>query len=311
MQLKELIDLLGIQEEDLYNMDETGIRIGILKRQAVYTQHGRDVLMPTSNNRELVSLVELIEVPRVDLQSVEVCRDNAGALEDLQDWSTPQLQQRLWEDYDIDDDLLSALDTTYKGALAMAQATQGLAKALQQTKAAEIARAERQRNLKSIKRLIVALKLSTIRRLGKLSARRHREGTTTQRTLGLRQYNISSLREIAQSSWRLINSRSIAERWRRSIIYDPTGAAWLGLAARQPYDPYTIYIATRDTTALKVRQQQERAQAEEAAMFDTQQTAEQDAESLEESSVGYSSPLSRFYNDDLLDEHYSDGARDL
>ncbi|EMD66782.1 hypothetical protein COCSADRAFT_158855 [Bipolaris sorokiniana ND90Pr] len=114
----------------------------------------------------------------------------------------------------------------------MAQATQGLAKALQQTKAAEIARAERR-------------------------------------------------------------------------------AAWLGLAARQPYDPYTIYIATRDTTALKVRQQQERAQAEEAAMFDTQQTAEQDAESLEESSVGYSSPLSRFYNDDLLDEHYSDGARDL
>ena len=46
-------------------------------------------------------------------------------------------------------------------------------------------------------------------------------------------------------------------------------------------------------------------------MFDTQQTAEQDAESSEESSVGYSSPLSRFYNDDLLDEHYSDGARDL
>ena len=234
----------------------------------------------------------------------------------------------------------------------MAQATQGLAKALQQTKAAEIARAERreravhrrrlneggplyakdarrmviereqdelieiqrklqERNLKSIKRLIAALKLSTIRRLGKLSARRHIEGTTIQRTLGLRQYDISSLRESAQSSWRLINSRSIAERWRRSIIYDPTGAAWLGLAARQPYDPYTIYIATRDTTALKVRQQQERAQAEEVAMFDTQQTAEQDAESSEESSVGYSSPLSRFYNDDLLDEHYSDGARDL
>ncbi|KAI1676027.1 hypothetical protein KJE20_14390 [Pyrenophora tritici-repentis] len=83
------------------------------------------------------------------------------------------------------------------------------------------------------------------------------------------------------------------------------------LAARQPYDPYTIYITTRDTTALKVRQQQERAQAEEVAMFDTQQTAEQDAESLEESSVGYSSPLSRFYNDDLLDEHHSNKARDL
>lgn len=41
-------------------MDETGIRIGISKRQAVYTQHGRDVLVPTSNNRELVSLVECI-----------------------------------------------------------------------------------------------------------------------------------------------------------------------------------------------------------------------------------------------------------
>ena len=299
----------------------------------------------------------------MDLQPAEVYRDNAGAPDDLQDWRTPrttrvlnnqltELQQRLWEDYDVDDDLLSALDTTYKGALAMAQATQGLTKALQQTKAAEIARAERreravhrrrlneggplyakdarrmviereqdelieiqrklqERNLKSIKRLIAALKLSTIRRLGKLSARRHIEGTTIQRTLGLRQYDISSLRESAQSSWRLINSRSIAERWRRSIIYDPTGAAWLGLAARQPYDPYTIYIATRDTTALKVRQQQERAQAEEVAMFDTQQTAEQDAESSEESSVGYSSPLSRFYNDDLLDEHHSNKARDL
>ena len=46
-------------------------------------------------------------------------------------------------------------------------------------------------------------------------------------------------------------------------------------------------------------------------MFDTQQTAEQDAESSEESSVGYSSPLSRFYNDDLLDEHHSNKARDL
>ncbi|EOA82664.1 uncharacterized protein SETTUDRAFT_83600, partial [Exserohilum turcica Et28A] len=313
----------------LYNMDETGIRIGISKRQAVYTQHGRDVLMPTSNNRELVSLVEcisasghsiapmiivkgksildywatdlpddyfinttssgystdltafhwiqhfekqtkartkglwrlllldghgshntrefleycelhrilavalpphtthllqpldvgcfqplkwhhgktldwaartgareitkddffatldeirhhtftyntirsgwrrtglapwapevvlaavrLMEVPRVDLQPAEVYKDNAGAPQDLQDWRTPrttrvlnnqltELQQRLWEDYNVDDDLLSALDTTYKGALAMAQATQGLAKALQQTKAAEIAR---------------------------------------------------------------------------------------------------------------------------------------------------------------------------
>ncbi|KAF5844087.1 hypothetical protein GGP41_001475 [Bipolaris sorokiniana] len=254
-QLKELVDLLGIQEEDLYNMDETGIRIGISKRQAVYTQHGRDVLVPTSNNRELVSLVEcisasglapwapevvlaavrLMEVPRVDLQPAEVYRDNAGAPDDLQDWRTPrttrvlnnqltELQQRLWEDYDVDDDLLSALDTTYKGALAMAQATQGLAKALQQTKAAEIARAERRE--------------------------------------------------------RAVHRRRLNE-----------GGPLYAKDAR--------------------RMQQERAQAEEVAMFDTQQTAEQDAESSEESSVGYSSPLSRFYNDDLLDEHHSNKARDL
>ncbi|EMD65857.1 hypothetical protein COCSADRAFT_86178, partial [Bipolaris sorokiniana ND90Pr] len=59
-QLKELVDLLSIQEEDLYNMDETGIQIGISKRQAIYTQHRRNVLMPTSNNRELVSLIECI-----------------------------------------------------------------------------------------------------------------------------------------------------------------------------------------------------------------------------------------------------------
>ncbi|KAJ6191940.1 hypothetical protein J3E72DRAFT_273879 [Bipolaris maydis] len=215
------------------------------------------------------------------------------AFEDAIDSEPDILDLRLWEDYDVDDDLLSALDTTYKGALAMAQATQGLAKALQQTKAAEIARAERRERAVHRRRLNEGgpLYAKDARRM--VIEREQDELIEIQRKLQER--NLKSIKRLI-AALKLSTIRRL-------------GAAWLGLAARQPYDPYTIYIATRDTTALKVRQQQERAQAEEVAMFDTQQTSGQDAESSEESSVGYSSPLSRFYNNDLLNEHYSNKLR--
>ncbi|XP_014551368.1 hypothetical protein COCVIDRAFT_113081, partial [Bipolaris victoriae FI3] len=62
-QLTELIDFLGIQDEDLYNIEETSIQISILKRQALYMQHGRNVLIPTSNNQATIILVECISAP--------------------------------------------------------------------------------------------------------------------------------------------------------------------------------------------------------------------------------------------------------
>lgn len=51
---------LGIHTDDIFNMDECGIRIGIAKNQYVYTTNGGEVFKPHSNNRELVTLVETI-----------------------------------------------------------------------------------------------------------------------------------------------------------------------------------------------------------------------------------------------------------
>lgn len=59
--LKAIIDELGVVPEDMYNMDETGCRIGVAKNQYVYTARGRDnIVMPSSNNRELMTLVETV-----------------------------------------------------------------------------------------------------------------------------------------------------------------------------------------------------------------------------------------------------------
>ncbi|KAF2184555.1 CENP-B protein [Zopfia rhizophila CBS 207.26] len=52
------IQELGILHEDMWNMDETGCRIGVAKNQYVYTRHGKQIFIPHSNNRELISLVE-------------------------------------------------------------------------------------------------------------------------------------------------------------------------------------------------------------------------------------------------------------
>ena len=51
---------LGILPEDIYNMDETGCRIGVATNQYVYSKFGREIFIPSANNRELVTLVECV-----------------------------------------------------------------------------------------------------------------------------------------------------------------------------------------------------------------------------------------------------------
>src|SRR6478736_5509951 len=58
---------LGISDANKYNMDETGIRIGVAKDSFVYTRRGREVLIPTATNRELISLVECVSATGVSL----------------------------------------------------------------------------------------------------------------------------------------------------------------------------------------------------------------------------------------------------
>ncbi|EDU45984.1 multidrug resistance protein fnx1 [Pyrenophora tritici-repentis Pt-1C-BFP] len=58
--LKDLIEERGILPEDIYNMDETGCRIGVAKEQYLYTKNGRTVFIHNANNRELITLVECI-----------------------------------------------------------------------------------------------------------------------------------------------------------------------------------------------------------------------------------------------------------
>ena len=47
-------------DDDVWNFNESGVRIGIAKNQYVFTQNGRQVFMPHRNNRELITLVEAI-----------------------------------------------------------------------------------------------------------------------------------------------------------------------------------------------------------------------------------------------------------
>ncbi|KAF2824588.1 HET-domain-containing protein [Ophiobolus disseminans] len=55
--LESFTQKLGIQPEDLYNMDETGCRIGVATNQYVYMKNGRQVFIPNANNRKLITLV--------------------------------------------------------------------------------------------------------------------------------------------------------------------------------------------------------------------------------------------------------------
>lgn len=59
-QLEATMAELGVQPHDMYNMDETGCRIGVATSQYVYSVGGRDVFVANANNRELVTLVECV-----------------------------------------------------------------------------------------------------------------------------------------------------------------------------------------------------------------------------------------------------------
>ena len=51
----------GIQPNDIWNMDETGFRIGVAKQQTVLTElPGRYTALPSSNNRESLTIIEAI-----------------------------------------------------------------------------------------------------------------------------------------------------------------------------------------------------------------------------------------------------------
>ena len=58
--LQCLIDVEGILSEDIYNMDETGFRIGVGKDQLVITKHQRAHYFGLPVNRESATVVEAI-----------------------------------------------------------------------------------------------------------------------------------------------------------------------------------------------------------------------------------------------------------
>jgi hypothetical protein len=58
MKVQAKIEELGVLPEDMWNMDECGVRVGVSKSQYVYTKHGKQILIPHANNREQISLVE-------------------------------------------------------------------------------------------------------------------------------------------------------------------------------------------------------------------------------------------------------------
>ncbi|USP82871.1 transposase [Curvularia clavata] len=60
--LKRAIDKYTIQPGDLYNMDETGIRMGVGGQQYVITMAGDDdaIQSPSDTNRESVTVVETV-----------------------------------------------------------------------------------------------------------------------------------------------------------------------------------------------------------------------------------------------------------
>lgn len=59
-QLQATIEQLGVQHDDMYNMDETGCRIGVASSQYVYSTGGQQVFIANANNRELITLVECV-----------------------------------------------------------------------------------------------------------------------------------------------------------------------------------------------------------------------------------------------------------
>ena len=61
---KEFSDVLlkyGIESVDIYNIDETGFRIGVIARRVVITHLSTKVVyLVDSDNRELITIVEIV-----------------------------------------------------------------------------------------------------------------------------------------------------------------------------------------------------------------------------------------------------------
>jgi hypothetical protein len=66
--LHKVLQQHGISSDDIYNMDETGCRIGVAKSQYIYTARKKQqVVIPSANNRELVTLVEYISASGISI----------------------------------------------------------------------------------------------------------------------------------------------------------------------------------------------------------------------------------------------------
>ncbi|KAF2812326.1 uncharacterized protein BDZ99DRAFT_474514 [Mytilinidion resinicola] len=53
-------EMHGIIPDDYWNFDECGVRLGVARSQLVWTGVGREIYVPHSNSRELVTLVETV-----------------------------------------------------------------------------------------------------------------------------------------------------------------------------------------------------------------------------------------------------------
>ena len=75
--LQQEIERLGVVPQDMWNMDETGCRIGVAKNQYVYTARGKNnIVLPSSNNRELVTLVECMSATGASIEPMVIVKSS-------------------------------------------------------------------------------------------------------------------------------------------------------------------------------------------------------------------------------------------
>jgi hypothetical protein len=99
-QLGRLIQDYGIQPEDLWNMDESGFRIGVSKGHYILTEHPeKSHVLPSSENRESLTVVEAINA--------------AGGAAPAMLVITGKVHQAAWFENLHDDALVGVADTGY------------------------------------------------------------------------------------------------------------------------------------------------------------------------------------------------------
>lgn len=75
--LKAKIDELSIQPGDMWNMDETGCRIGVARNAYIYTKNSRNnVVLLSANNRELCTLVEAVSATGEVIEPMVILKSN-------------------------------------------------------------------------------------------------------------------------------------------------------------------------------------------------------------------------------------------